>query len=216
MFICMYVYMYVCVCMFFNFPNARYTDWLLFTYATNKSKSLKLYYKYYNMKVLTVSSSHKNSNKKGTNSVFHHFCPGLPVSLALCPIEQCGTLSQTVSIHGFAEAAQHAVGVGADSVAVTMFTQAFMPNAQSKFCNCFSFGQSGILAISCFHDFLDSFFSTSCLYTLWNPCFKCSLTFRHRASSIQDRRFSPLQRTLFMYLINKYISLSDICLTVHH
>ena len=42
------------------------------------------------------------------------------------------------------------------------------------------------------------------------------LTFRHRASSIQDRRFAALQRTLFIYLINKYISLSDICLTVHH
>ena len=42
------------------------------------------------------------------------------------------------------------------------------------------------------------------------------LTFRHRASSIQDRRFATLQRTLFIYLINKHISLSDICLTVHH
>jgi len=41
-----------------------------------------------------------------------------------------------------------------------------------------------------------------------------SFTFRHRASSIQDRRFATLQRTLFIYLIN--ISLSDICLTVHH
>ena len=42
------------------------------------------------------------------------------------------------------------------------------------------------------------------------------LTFRHPASSIQDRRFATLQRTLFIYLINKYISLSPICLTVHH
>jgi len=40
-----------------------------------------------------------------------------------------------------------------------------------------------------------------------------SLTFRRRASSIQDRRFSALQRRLFIYLINNYISLSDICLT---
>ena len=32
----------------------------------------------------------------------------------------------------------------------------------------------------------------------------------------RDRRFATLQRTLFIYLINKYISLSDICLTVHH
>ena len=42
------------------------------------------------------------------------------------------------------------------------------------------------------------------------------LTFRHRASSVKDRCFANLQRTLVMYLINKYISLSDICLTVHH
>ena len=42
------------------------------------------------------------------------------------------------------------------------------------------------------------------------------LTFRHRASYIEGRRFATLQRTLFIYLINKYISLSDICLTVHH
>ena len=41
------------------------------------------------------------------------------------------------------------------------------------------------------------------------------LTFRHRASSIQDRHFATLHRTLFIYLINKYISLSDICLTVY-
>ena len=41
------------------------------------------------------------------------------------------------------------------------------------------------------------------------------LTVRHRASSIYDRHFATLQRTLFIYLINKYISLSDICLTVH-
>ena len=41
------------------------------------------------------------------------------------------------------------------------------------------------------------------------------LTFKHRASCILGR-FTALQRTLFIYLINKYISLSDICLTVHH
>jgi hypothetical protein len=32
-----------------------------------------------------------------------------------------------------------------------------------------------------------------------------TLTFRHRASSIEDRRFSTFQRTLFIYLINIYI-----------
>ena len=42
------------------------------------------------------------------------------------------------------------------------------------------------------------------------------LNVRHRASSIQDRHFATLHRTLFIYLINKYISLPDICLTVHH
>ena len=42
------------------------------------------------------------------------------------------------------------------------------------------------------------------------------LTFRHRATPIQDRRFATLQRMLFIYLINKYISLTDICLTGHH
>ena len=46
--------------------------------------------------------------------------------------------------------------------------------------------------------------------------FSTVLTFRHRTSSILDRRFAALQRTLFIYLINKYISLSDICLTVQH
>ena len=57
---------------------------------------------------------------------------------------------------------------------------------------------------------------TFCLtfYLLFMP--PLCLTFRHRVSCIQDRRFTTLQRTLFMYLINKYISLSDICLTVHH
>ena len=42
------------------------------------------------------------------------------------------------------------------------------------------------------------------------------LTFRHVHPVYRDRRFATLQRTLFIYLINKYISLSDICLTVHH
>ena len=42
------------------------------------------------------------------------------------------------------------------------------------------------------------------------------LTFRHLRPVYRDRHFATLQRTLFIYLINKYISLSDICLTVHH
>ena len=42
------------------------------------------------------------------------------------------------------------------------------------------------------------------------------LTFRNRASCIYDRRFATFYRTLFIYLINKYISLSDIYLTEQH
>jgi len=47
------------------------------------------------MKVL--KSSHKNSNSKKIKSIFHHFCPGRPVSLTICPIKQCGTLSYVVN-----------------------------------------------------------------------------------------------------------------------
>ena len=43
----------------------------------------------------------------------------------------------------------------------------------------------------------------------------CHLTFRHRASAVGDRSFATLQSMLFIYLINKYISLSGICLTLH-
>jgi hypothetical protein len=39
----------------------------------------------------------------------------------------------------------------------------------------FLLGQSGILAISCFHGFGDNFVSSSFLCTIWNTCFKCSL-----------------------------------------
>jgi len=30
-------------------------------------------------------SSHRNSNREGKKSVFHHFCPGLSASLTLYP-----------------------------------------------------------------------------------------------------------------------------------
>ena len=68
------------------FPNCRYNDCLSLTYVTNKSKILKLCYKYYKtfkiyIKVLIISS-HNNSNKENAMSVFHHFCPGLPVLLS--------------------------------------------------------------------------------------------------------------------------------------
>jgi len=43
-----------------------------------------------------------------------------------------------VSVHGFVEAAQHAVGFRKDSNVVKMCSQTIMPSAQSKFCNCLS------------------------------------------------------------------------------
>jgi hypothetical protein len=65
--------------------------------------------------IIIISSSHKCNNNNNNNnnnnkeevvqSVFHNFSPSLPVSLILCPISQCGTLSQMVSVHGFAEVA---------------------------------------------------------------------------------------------------------------
>ena len=44
----------------------------------------------------------------------------------------------------------------------------------------------------------------------------CLLTFRHRASCILGQAFHCSPENAFLYLINKYISLSDICLTVRH
>ena len=54
------------------------------------------------------------------------------------------------------------------------------------------------------------------IYTKLRKTSTQCLNLQAPASSIQDRRFDTLQRTLFIYLINKYISLFDICLTVHH
>ena len=42
------------------------------------------------------------------------------------------------------------------------------------------------------------------------------ITFKHRASCILGQAFHYSSENAFYYLINKYISLSDICLTVHH
>jgi len=52
---------------------------------------------------------------------------------------------------------------------------------------------------------------------LYKADYISSLTFRHLASSILGQAFhySP-ENDFYIYLINKYISLSDICLTVHH
>jgi hypothetical protein len=83
-------------------PNGRYIDCLSLTHVTNEGEILKLHYKYYtekrknikeqkkkfevNIQVLMINSSHKDSNRKGTRSVFHHFCPGLPELFTLCSI----------------------------------------------------------------------------------------------------------------------------------
>jgi hypothetical protein len=90
----------------YYFTNGRYVDYLSLTYATNKNRILKLRYRYYIKKLsiyiyiyiyificlyrsLMMRSSHKNSNsnKEEAQSVFHNFCPGLPVLLTLCPIK---------------------------------------------------------------------------------------------------------------------------------
>jgi hypothetical protein len=59
--------------------------------------------------ILIIRGSQKsgNSSKEGVQSDFHNFCPGLPVSLTLCPISQSGTLSQMVSVHLGQYAALH-------------------------------------------------------------------------------------------------------------
>jgi len=78
--------------------NGRYIDYLSLTYATDKSSILKVTYRYYirqeektlktfkiSIEILIIRSSQRNSNREGKKSVLHHFCPGLPVSLTLCP-----------------------------------------------------------------------------------------------------------------------------------
>ena len=73
----------------FYFTNGRYIECLSLTCATNESKTEKnftlkkkkkrnIHSKY---KVLMLKSSHTKSNNKITKSIFHHLCPGLPVSL---------------------------------------------------------------------------------------------------------------------------------------
>ena len=70
----------------------------------------------------------------------------------------------------------------------------------------------------CFHPLLKNPLNY-CAYILWRvefTVFLC-LIFRHRASCILGQAFhySP-ENAFHIYFINKYISLSDICLTVHH
>ena len=75
---------------------------------------------------------------------------------------------------------------------------------------------SKVLASRACHDSASAVWTALCSTADSATQTKTRLTFRHRASSIQDRRFATLKRTLFIYLIKKYISLSDTCLTVHH
>jgi hypothetical protein len=66
-----------------------------------------------------------NSNKERVQSVFHNCCPGLPMLLTVCPTVRCGTLSQMVSVSGFTEFVQHAVGVGTDSLLIKMLCMVY-------------------------------------------------------------------------------------------
>jgi hypothetical protein len=83
----------------FYFLNVRHTDCLSLTYATSKTFEICIGV----TGVLIIRSSLKtsNSNKERVQSVFLHFCPGLPVSLTPCPIRQCGTLFQMVSLQKY-------------------------------------------------------------------------------------------------------------------
>jgi hypothetical protein len=49
------------------------------------------------------------------------------------------------------------------------------PTHKRNSATAFLLGQSGVLAISRLHGFWDSFFSSSCMYALWNTCFRWSL-----------------------------------------
>ena len=53
-------------------------------------------------------------------------------------------------------------------------------------------------------------------YSMEEGSYGFALTFRHRASCILGQAFHYSPENAFYILINKYISLSDICLTVHH
>ena len=106
------------------------------------------------------------------------------------------------------------VYAGAEALEVLVVTRVrrshwYRPN---NVASCYHAAGRGIVSLMCLDDADVGGLRPRPLYVVVVEC----LTFRQHASSISDRRFATLQRTLFIYLINKYISLSDICLTVHH
>ena len=128
------------------------------------------------MKVLTVRSSHKNSNSKKKQSQFSiifilasqyrsHF---VPLNSAVhCPkwFLSMGSLR----LHSMQ------LGSGRIPVRWRRVPKQSCPTHSRNSATAFLLGQSGILAISCFHGLWESLVPSSCLYTLWNTCFKCSL-----------------------------------------
>jgi hypothetical protein len=71
-----------------------------------------------------------------------------------------------VTVRGFTEGAQCAVGVGSHPDAVDMCTERSCPTRTRNSANAFLLGQSG--AISRLHGFWDSFVCSSCLCSLSN------------------------------------------------
>jgi hypothetical protein len=78
-----------------------------------------------------------------------------------------------VSVHGFAEACIR--GQGGFRCGEDVYPSSRVQRIIEILQSAFVLGQFGILAISCFHGFWDNFVSSSCLYTLWYTCFKCSV-----------------------------------------
>ena len=171
----------------FFIPNGRYVDCLSLTYATNKSKKLKSHYKYYikrENKRKNIQSKYKSPNDKEqsqrqqqrrnevTSPKFLSWPPsvahilsyqimGYSVLDGFCPWVRGGCIACSRGRGGFQ--------CGEDVYPSSQ------PNANRNSAYAFLLGQSGILAVSCFHGFGDYFVSSSCLYTLWNTCFKYSL-----------------------------------------
>jgi len=117
-----YVYIFLLLCMFHSL------------YSVSLCRSV--YCLYVNVYCTAATGwlpncSHKNSDRKEARSVFHYFCPGLPVWLTLCPIKQCSTLSWMVSVHAFAKAAYRAVGVRADYNPKQIHLQVMHPGHRS-------------------------------------------------------------------------------------
>jgi hypothetical protein len=103
--------------------------------------------------ILIIRSSHKssNSNKEEVQSVFHHFCPGLPLSLTLCPISQCSTLSQMISVMGSRRLHSMQKGTGRIPMLWRCVPKQSCPTHNRNSATAFLLSQSGVLAIYCLH-----------------------------------------------------------------